>query len=212
MPGTIFAMHAAQHSITARLQGHVRMLGDAPRGSDQFDQFVGPVHRLDARDAEFFELRFQEYRAEQVLEVRLPAFASIQIASPAAEVDAADHHFAVACGHQRVHFANHLSQRQRPAVAADARDHAEGAAIVASVLHLEVGASAAGLVIRRLMIADRKPGRPGVQCGRRCRKPRSSSRISRSRFPVRVEMRKKRIGVLPRIGWWEDLRNTISAS
>ena len=67
---------------------------------------------------------------------------SFQIASPAAEVDAADHDFAVACGYQRVHLANDLRQRQRPAVAADARNHAERAAVVASVLHFEVGAGA----------------------------------------------------------------------
>src|SRR5580658_7919552 len=66
---------------------------------------------------------------------------ALQIASPAAEINAADHDFPVACGDQRVHLANNLRQRQRPAVSAHTRDHAEGATVVTSVLHFKVGAS-----------------------------------------------------------------------
>jgi hypothetical protein len=48
----------------------------------------------------------------------------------------------VACGYESVHLANDLIWRERTALAADAGDYAEGAAIVATVLNFEVGASA----------------------------------------------------------------------
>jgi hypothetical protein len=48
----------------------------------------------------------------------------------------------VACGYESVHLANDLMWRERTALAADAGDYAEGAAIVATVLNFEVRASA----------------------------------------------------------------------
>jgi hypothetical protein len=48
----------------------------------------------------------------------------------------------VARGYQSVHLANDLMWQERTAVAADAGDYAEGAAIVATVLNFEVRASA----------------------------------------------------------------------
>ena len=47
MPRAILAMHAAQDSVAAGLQWNVRVLGDAWRRRDQFNQFDGPIHRLD---------------------------------------------------------------------------------------------------------------------------------------------------------------------
>src|SRR5277367_1462289 len=64
---------------------------------------------------------------------------ALQIASPAAEIDSANYHFAIAGIYQRVHFADDLVHRERAALAANIRDDAERAAIVASVLHFEVG-------------------------------------------------------------------------
>src|SRR5580704_5332352 len=63
----------------------------------------------------------------------------VQIASPAAQVDAADDQLFVASGHQCVYFLNDLRQRQGTAVAADTGDHTERAAVIAPVLDFEVG-------------------------------------------------------------------------
>src|ERR1700688_3716585 len=41
VPGTIFAVHAAKHGVTAGLQRDVRVLGDARRGGDEGDEIVG---------------------------------------------------------------------------------------------------------------------------------------------------------------------------
>ena len=68
-------MHAAQHRVAAGLQRHVRVLGDARRGSDQRDQFVRPIHRLDATRCGAFRAVFLESMARsEMLEIRLPAF------------------------------------------------------------------------------------------------------------------------------------------
>ncbi len=80
-----------------------------------------------------FELKL---RAE--LELR----AAGQVPSPPAQVDSGNYHFAIACAHQRFDFANHFVQRQRAALSADVGNHAERAAVVAAVLHLQVGTSA----------------------------------------------------------------------
>ncbi len=61
-----------------------------------------------------------------------------QIASPLAEVDAAQHQFLVAIGHQLIDVAQHFSQRKRATASAHKRNHAERTAIVAAILHLEV--------------------------------------------------------------------------
>ena len=41
MPRAIFAVHAAQNPVAAGLQRHMRVLADARRRRDQFDQLVG---------------------------------------------------------------------------------------------------------------------------------------------------------------------------
>ena len=70
VPGTILAMHAAQHGIAAGLQWHVRMLGDPRRRGHQRDEFVGPIHGLDGGDAEFFEPGFRKDSADERFEIR----------------------------------------------------------------------------------------------------------------------------------------------
>ncbi len=74
VPRSIFAVHAAEHGVTARLQGHVCVLGDARGGGHEGNQVVGPIHRLDGGDAELFESGIGEDGADEGLEVRCPAF------------------------------------------------------------------------------------------------------------------------------------------
>jgi len=68
VPGTIFAVHAAKHGVTAGLQRDVRVLGDARRGGDEGDEIVGPIHRFDGRDAKLFQSSFGENGANEGLE------------------------------------------------------------------------------------------------------------------------------------------------
>ena len=55
VPWAVLAMHPPQHRVAARLHRHVCVLGDARGYSDECDQFIGPIHRLDRRDAQFLE-------------------------------------------------------------------------------------------------------------------------------------------------------------
>ncbi len=64
-----------------------------------------------------------------------------RLAAPAAQVDAAQHDFAIA-PRQPAHLFHHLVGRGAAAAAAHERDDAEGAAVVAAVLNLQIGAGA----------------------------------------------------------------------
>ena len=66
----------------------------------------------------------------------------VQIPSPSAEIDPADNDLPIPRSHQRVDFADDPLGIQRAALAANIRDHAKRAAIVAAVLNLEIGARA----------------------------------------------------------------------
>ena len=61
----------------------------------------------------------------------------------AGDVDAGEHDLAVAVVGKPAHLRHHLGHRQRARIAAAERDDAEGAAVVAAVLHLHEGARAA---------------------------------------------------------------------
>src|SRR5215469_5675470 len=65
-----------------------------------------------------------------------------QVPSPSAEIDTGDDEFLVAGGDEMVDFLENLFQMHRAALAANIRNHAERAAVVASVLNFEVRASA----------------------------------------------------------------------
>ena len=72
---------------------------------------------------------------------QIAAGIAAQVAPPASQVDSAEHQFLVSVGHQLIDIAQDFAEGKRAAAAAHKGDHAEGAAVVASVLHLEVGAS-----------------------------------------------------------------------
>jgi len=64
----------------------------------------------------------------------------LQIAPPSPKIDSTDYNFAIACFYERVYFTNNFIQLKRTALATHIGDHTERAAIIATVLHLEVGA------------------------------------------------------------------------
>ena len=63
-----------------------------------------------------------------------------QIGAVAREVDAGQHHLAIAVVGEAANLLDHVAHRHRTRVAAAVRNDAEGAAMVAAVLHLHVGA------------------------------------------------------------------------
>src|SRR5690348_17233249 len=77
---------------------------------------------------------FQQ-RAHEVLKPLL----RLEVSSPSAQVDAAKHYLAISRRHQRVRFFNYAIKLHRAALSANAGNDAEGAAVVASILHFEVG-------------------------------------------------------------------------
>src|SRR6202008_1429547 len=65
-----------------------------------------------------------------------------QVGAPAGDVDAGPHHLAVALGGPPTHLLDHLAGGRRARIPAAVGDDAEGAAVVAAVLHLDIGAGA----------------------------------------------------------------------
>src|SRR4029077_19461059 len=66
-----------------------------------------------------------------------------KIAAVAGEIDAGEDDLAIAARAQLAHLRHHLAHGHRARIAAAIRDDAEGAAVIAAVLHLHEGARAA---------------------------------------------------------------------
>ena len=107
VPGTIFAVHAAENRVglpdCSGTCACLAMRGDeATRSMSSSDQSIG----LYGGDAEFFEIGVGEDRADQGFEAA--SVVGGEVAAPAAEIDAADHDFAVAGGDKGVYLANNF--------------------------------------------------------------------------------------------------------
>ena len=135
MPWPVFAMHGPQNFVTARLQRHVRMPGNAWVRGYKVDQFVAPIHRLHRADAELLQLGLLYDGPHQIGKALLRP----QVPAPAPQINARDHHLAIARLDQLAHLAQYFFPGQRPAASAHRRNHAERAAVVAAILHFEVG-------------------------------------------------------------------------
>ena len=95
------------------------------------------VERLDGADAEAREWSFVKNAAQEIEE----AGAGREVAPPGAEIDAAENNFLEARIAEATDFGKDSVGRKAATFAADERDNAEGAAIVAAVLNFEGGAS-----------------------------------------------------------------------
>ena len=73
-------------------------------------------------------------RANQIFELLL----RLEIAAPAAQVDTAEHNFTIARRDQRIGFFNQAIELHRAALASNAGNNAERAAIVASILNFQI--------------------------------------------------------------------------
>ena len=67
-----------------------------------------------------------------------------QIGAVTGDIDAGQHNFAITVADQTLHVRDHRAHRHRARIAAAVWNDAEGAAVVAAVLHLDEGAGAAG--------------------------------------------------------------------
>ena len=101
---------------------------------------VVDLDRIDGGEAQALELRHMaEDGAHQPAELR----AARQVGAPGGDVDAGQHHLGIAVLGQPAHLLDHGAGRHRARIAAAIGDDAEGAAVVAAVLHLDEGAGAA---------------------------------------------------------------------
>ncbi len=140
MFGAIPAVHGGEDAVGAGLQGHVKVLGNAPRGCKERDEILRDVERLDRAYAKPGDIGFVEDVSEKLLEFD----AGREIAAVGAEVDAAEDDFFVAGVGEMTDFLDDFVGREAAAFAADEGDDAVGAAAVAAVLNFQRGASGVG--------------------------------------------------------------------
>ena len=105
-------MHASQDPVRAALQWRVNMLGDAGRRCHEVKQFAREIHRLDGAEPQPRDVRFGQQQAD---EARQPHRAA-RLPAPAAQVDAAQDHFAVALC-EVANLLDYLSGGRAPAAA-----------------------------------------------------------------------------------------------
>ena len=134
---------------------------------EEIQQFGRPVHRLDRAQAQARERCFTQDGAHQPLERACRR----EVAAPAPQVDSGEHQLRAAGRREGLNRAQAGRERHRTAVAARRRNHAEGAAVAAAVLHLQIGA--------RLPASG--PGRRPAP-GRECAKDPSAQRHRRHRW------------------------------
>src|SRR5947209_7656025 len=114
------------------------MFCDAWFGGNEVDEFVGPVHGLDGANADFLDRGGLEQIADQVGEL---VFA-IEIASPATQIDATQNQLGESCADELFGFGEDTVGGKGTALSADVWDHAEGTAVVTSILNFKIGAGA----------------------------------------------------------------------
>ena len=111
-----------------------------------------------------------------------------QIGAIAGDIDAGQHDLGMAALDQRADLFDHGAHRHRARIAAAIGDDAEGAAMIAAVLHLHEDARQAGLEafeqMRRHLLDRHDVGRPRSSRCRRCRSRRAIER--RARVPPRL--------------------------
>ena len=112
------------------------------RGSSakRVEQVAVGLDRIDRGQPQPLELR---HVLEDLLHQRAELRRARQVRAVAREIDAGEHDLAIAALDQPAHLRHDLAHRHRARIAAAIRDDAEGAAVVAAVLHLHEGARAA---------------------------------------------------------------------
>src|SRR5215475_1279765 len=105
------------------------------------------LHRIDRRETQPHELRDM---FENLLHQCAELGRTRKIRAIAREIDASENDFAIAARAEAAHLSDHLSHRHRARIAAAIGNDAEGAAVVAAVLHLHEGARPAPQAIDQM--------------------------------------------------------------
>ncbi len=114
------------------------MLRYPRRPSHQLQQRPAPIHRLDRTQAQPPYIGLGEQSCKELNE----AGPTVEVAPPAAKIDAGQHDFRVV-RRQATHFGYDCLSGRAAATAPNRRNDAERAAAVAAILDLDVGAAAA---------------------------------------------------------------------
>ena len=152
------AAHAAEHAVIARLERQVEMGQRARRAVDPGqEQVVVQVLGLDGAEADPLHGRLgqdppdQAGQGQGAPDVRAAGARLGPAAIVGADVDPGQHDLPVAGGQCPPHVGQHDAGRERPLVAAGARDDAVGAVERTAVLDLDEGP---GALDRRAVIGD----------------------------------------------------------
>ena len=128
------ALHALEDHIVAGLQRQMQMRHQpAVRRWRRYSASSASIE-VDRGDAQPRQIgHVPEDRLHQLAEARRAR----QVGAIAGDVDAGQHHFAIAVADQPLHLLDHRAHRHRARRPAAIGDDAEGAAMVAAVLHLD---------------------------------------------------------------------------
>ena len=137
-PG-VAPLHALEDHVVAGLQRQVQVRHQPRLLGDGGDEVLVGLHLVDGGEAQALELR---HLAQDVPHELARGHVARQTGAVVGDVDAGEHDLGVAGLHQPAHLGHHLARRHRARRPAAEGDDAEGAAVVAAVLHLDVGARA----------------------------------------------------------------------
>ena len=133
------ALHALQDHVVARLQRQMQMRHQPLLGRDHLQQLGVGLDGIDRGQPETPDIRhLAQDRLHEPAELR----AARQVGAVAGEVDARQHDLGIAVAGESLHLLDHRAHRHGARIAAAIGDDAEGAAVVAAVLHLHEGARA----------------------------------------------------------------------
>src|SRR5262245_19585269 len=134
------ALHALQDEIVARLQREIQMRHQPRVAGERVEEVAVCLDRIDRRESQPRELR---HMLQNLLHQRAELGRARKIPAIAREIDAGENDLAIAARAEPAHLHNHLAHGHRARIAATIRNDAEGAAVIAAVLHLHEGARAA---------------------------------------------------------------------
>ena len=136
------ALHPLQNHVVAGLQRQMQMRHQPLVIGDDVEQIAIGLDGIDRRNPQPLQFR----HVPQNLFCQLPEFRRArQVGAVAREIDARQHDLGMAALGQRADLFDDRAHRHRARIAAAVRDDAEGAAVVAAVLHLHEHPRQAGL-------------------------------------------------------------------
>jgi hypothetical protein len=143
VPWAVAAMHAAKHGIRAGLQWKMGMASQARSAvfGHESDEVGIPIHWLDGTQSETRDVGLAEDLAHQRGKREAGLAELVEIAAPAAKIDSGEHQFVATSRDKASDMAENRGAGKASRGAAGLGDYAEGAAIAATFLNFEVGAS-----------------------------------------------------------------------